>query len=596
MRKRIFAWILTFAVVTVIILNGISLALIKAESRYFNIHRLLDLSRQISSVYTDDGYTQQMLDSAASAGGIDIAVFDTEGNQLRFSGKQHLYDSYTPEITEAAAGREGTSIRRDYKKVERAYAATLSPDGTRIVRVAEAVSMFDDAAYSSWRYIPMASLILLFAAVILADLLGRRLEKPIYDIAHAAGDIARGELKSRITVKASGELGVLVDSFNRMASRLQSTIDDLWNQYARLEATLAAMFNGVVAVDKQKRLVMINDVARQLFNISTDQLNSNLFSIMECKPMDNLMTAAIVRGGTRVEEMTLGDRIMLLTVSPILRNREPITTVNEDLRRSGFSYGTYSGNETVGALAVLQDITELRRLEQMRSEFVANVSHELRTPLTSIKGFIETMQQTNIPEEKRQHFYDIIYSEAERLDRLIDDILTLSRLENNNGDNSTELRRIDFNPIVEDVIEMLTNKAKLKDIALTYEGTENVILLAQEDQLKQIALNLIDNAIKYNNKGGRVDVKLGIINGRVVFTVADNGIGIPKEQQPRIFERFYRVDKGRSRDMGGTGLGLAIVKHLVSSMHGQVTLESEFGEGTTFKVVLPAIYEFSNMG
>ena len=206
------------------------------------------------------------------------------------------------------------------------------------------------------------------------------------------------------------------------------------------------------------------------------------------------------------------------------------------------------------------------------------------------------MQQTNIPEEKRQHFYDIIYSEAERLDRLIDDILTLSRLENNNGDNSTELRRIDFNPIVEDVIEMLTNKAKLKDIALTYEGTENVILLAQEDQLKQIALNLIDHAIKYNTKGGRVDVKLGIINGRVVFTVADNGIGIPKEQQPRIFERFYRVDKGRSRDMGGTGLGLAIVKHLVSSMHGQVTLESEFGEGTTFKVVLPAIYEFSNMG
>jgi len=242
---------------------------------------------------------------------------------------------------------------------------------------------------------------------------------------------------------------------------------------------------------------------------------------------------------------------------------------------------------TVGAVMLMQDITELHKLEQMRSDFAANVSHELKTPLTSIKGFVETLLEGAVEDSgTAKRFLEIIRIETDRLSRLINDILSLSEIELKKG--NTFSKRINISAILIDTIEMMKSHARAKEISLGhYFANDEVWLNANTDRIKQMAINLIDNAIKYTPQGGSITVLLENPGDRIILRVKDTGIGIAKEHIPRIFERFYRVDKGRSRTMGGTGLGLAIVKHIVKSLNGHIEVNSDPGKGTEFVIHIP---------
>ena len=260
------------------------------------------------------------------------------------------------------------------------------------------------------------------------------------------------------------------------------------------------------------------------------------------------------------------------------RNRRPLRLYVSPMKQD---------DVVVGAVALVEDITELRRLEQVRTDFAANVSHELKTPLTSIKGFVETLQAGAINQpEMAQKFLNIIMMEADRLTRLINDILSISKLES--GDDQVTNERIRLDKMASDVVDMLSIHAKEKEITLhTSIDPDPVVIWGNPDRVEQMLINLVDNGIKYNKPGGSVTVKVFDNEKNVNLLVSDTGIGIAEEHIPRLFERFYRVDKGRSRSMGGTGLGLAIVKHIVMSMNGLIEVHSKLGEGTEFLVTLP---------
>ena len=296
----------------------------------------------------------------------------------------------------------------------------------------------------------------------------------------------------------------------------------------------------------------------------------NVNEVSKDVKLDEVFTEAMRQGGVYTNEVAArtavgrGHRPLRLYVSPMKQD-----------------------DKVVGALAIVEDITELRRLEQVRTDFAANVSHELKTPLTSIRGFVETLQAGAIDHPEMAHkFLNIIQMETERLTRLINDILSISKLESGNDEVATERIRLDKKAY--DVCEMLSIHAQEKEVTLNYRlNSEPVFIIGNPDRVEQLLINLTENAIKYNKPGGSVTVQVFKSAQEANITISDTGIGIAEENLPRLFERFYRVDKGRSRQMGGTGLGLAIVKHIVRSMNGEIEVHSKLGEGTEFLITLP---------
>ncbi len=355
------------------------------------------------------------------------------------------------------------------------------------------------------------------------------------------------------------EIGNLGKSFNDMANKLQISIKDVTERQNKLEAILKSMDSGVIAIDNSYRVIMINPSAKELFGINEDIIGKKLIHIIRDFELENVFKK-------NRDEFT---EIKLLWPSERDLRIRTADIINE-------------GNH-IGTVAVVQDITDIKRLENMRSQFVANVSHELKTPLTSIKGFSETLKFVEDP-NKREKFLDIINDEAERLTRLINDILTLSSIElHKEVKNDT----IDVSAIIEDVYYLMKNTADNKKIRLEILKKKDIYLKGDIDKFKQMLINLVDNGIKYSEEGASVFIGTDIDKDKQIIWVEDTGVGMSKEHLNRIFERFYRVDKARSRVQGGTGLGLAIVKHIVLSLNGSINVESELGKGTKFTVTFP---------
>jgi two-component system phosphate regulon sensor histidine kinase PhoR len=344
-----------------------------------------------------------------------------------------------------------------------------------------------------------------------------------------------------------------------MADKLEFTLNEVTDKQNRLQAILQSMDSGVIAVDRNNKVIMINPYAKKIFGISKDIIGQNLLDNIRDFELENIF------------HQSDDDYKEIKIVWP--KERELRIKTADIINRS----------EHIGTVAVVQDITEVKKLENMRTQFVANVSHELKTPLTSIKGFAETLKYVDDAQTKEK-FLNIINEETERLTRLITDILILSHIE-----QQTVLKKekINVNKIVEDVYNLMKNTADVKKIKLSIEQDKVNTLIGDTDRFKQMLINLVDNALNYSETGDSVCIGTEGKADGIILWVKDTGVGIAKEQIPRIFERLYRVDKARSRSKGGTGLGLAIVKHIVLKFDGKISVESKLGVGSKFIIEIP---------
>ena len=402
---------------------------------------------------------------------------------------------------------------------------------------------------------------------------------PIRSIQVAIGRVAQGELEERVVLRSTGdpEFVELSEAINAMAEHYALLVEEATRHRNHLNAILSSLVDALVAVDKDLKITIINPSACSLLGITPDSRGRYLLECIRNYDLNQLFQQVLQEQTTIQQEIQIFSpqhHIFRTIVSPIRSQRT---------------------GRLVGVVAILHDITEQKRLEQMRTDFVANVSHELRTPLTSIKGFVETLQDGAIDDpESAKRFLKIMETETDRMVDLVKDLLELSRLEA--SDRSWDLAVVDLARIAENMTDAYYQRAQELGLELSIAIEDNLPLVnGDATLLRQVLANLLDNALKYTDAGGQVWLTLSGDDTGVTLEVEDTGVGIPAKHLDRIFERFYRVDKGRCRQRGGTGLGLAIVKHIVEKHGGTITIKSEYGVGSTFTVTLPGIEDMSEI-
>jgi two-component system phosphate regulon sensor histidine kinase PhoR len=481
-----------------------------------------------------------------------------------------------PEVRAALAGSQGRDLRTS-ATVSRPllYVAVPVEDGGRVLavlRLALPLEVVTGSHRRLDRVMRIGGLVALAAAFGIGLFVARRVTRPVVEMQASARRMSEGELGLRAPAGSLDEIGALGRALNVMMARLQQQIEDLRQERAKATAILDGMVEGVIAVDAHEAVVLMNGRARAMLGARPGAVEGKPFQEVvrnaELHEIFRKAQAAGAAGGLRRE---------LGLTRPAARTLE----VNALPLRLG--------GEPAGVLMVLHDVTELRRLEQVRTEFVANVSHELRTPLTAIQGYLETLLGGGLEEpEQARKFLDIAFRHTERLGRLLGDLTDLSNIELGKVTLQTEVVRLD--DVLDSVLAIIRRRADSGGVALRTDLPADLpAVRADHDRLAQILINLVDNAVKYTPRDGTVIIGARPLEGgRVEVVVADTGVGIPRADLPRITERFYRVDKARSRELGGTGLGLAIVKHLVLAHGGELRIESEEGRGTTVRFTLPA--------
>jgi len=473
------------------------------------------------------------------------------------------------EIQDALKGNVGKDIRSSKTlKLDLLYMAIPVEELNVIARVSVPLVQIKKINRLIWLYSILIFIMALIITVIVSLRIAGLVIRPLNDIISVSKEITNGNYSRRIKLKSKDELGQLAIHFNKMASKLERTISDLNTKKIELESIVESITNGIVAVDGNNKVILINPAAFTVFNLDADAeiLGDDIENHIKNSQINSLLKDAIQKNKPLEAEVAIDGQVLLV-------NASPIRPKDSDIDNSG-------------GIVFIQDITKVRKLEQIRTEFVSNVTHELKTPITSIRGFIETLKNgaMNNP-VVAERFLEIIDIEAERLHELINDILLLSEIETKLKDTNLEI--FDLKSMVDDVFKVMQNIAKEKKISLNNNVRDEVLMKANINRMKQLIMNLVDNGIKYNVQNGSVSVDGYREDGKVVISVKDTGIGIPSAHIPRIFERFYRVDKGRSRGMGGTGLGLSIVKHIVNLYNGEIKVNSVVGEGTEFIVKIP---------
>ncbi|WP_054023745.1 two-component system histidine kinase PnpS [Bacillus sp. FJAT-28004] len=480
------------------------------------------------------------------------------------------------EIKEALASGTGRSIRAsETVKQNMIYVAIpveVVPDqAPDVIRLAMSLKEVDESIRQLTMMLFLGLLVLFLFAAFISYRLALGLTRPLEQITKVAKRIKNMDYLARVKVTKQDEIGELGNAINAMADSLQIQMTRIQQNENQLESVLDNMINGIVMIDLNGKIVLMNRRAEEVLGFSARELVGRHYA--EAKQQYEL--SKMIQEGLKNkqhlrEEITFyfpEERLLELNLVPI----HP------------------EGNDFSGVLLVLQDVSAIRRLERMRSEFVANVSHELKTPITAVKGFAETLLGGAVnDEETARSFLQIIFDESDRLNRLIGDILELSKIES---------RRVPliFSPVEVDTfvhksIKLMESEAARKSIELSMNIEPGLYVEADEDRLRQIIMNLLSNGINYTPEGGRVSLKVeGIGDDHIRIQISDSGIGIPKKDLPRIFERFYRVDKARSRSSGGTGLGLSIVKHLIELHKGTITVTSDVGVGSTFTIELPVL-------
>ncbi|MCK5241517.1 HAMP domain-containing protein [bacterium] len=487
-----------------------------------------------------------------------------------------------PEIIKVMAGKIGISTRFSYtlhtNMIYLAIPHFSNSEVTHIIRVSIPTTEFSLALKSVYNQIYIFSALLALVVAIVSWLVAQYISRPLAAMQKGAEQFAQGELRHKLTVPSGKELGGLAQSMNAMAKQLDERFRLIARQHNELVTMLESMVEGVLAVDQNDKIININQSAAALFD----------------KPIETIR-------GRKIQEVIRHPEILdflnrILEADHTLEADLNFYQGEEDkiIRVQGSALIDES-QKKIGALLVMHDITQQRRLENMRKEFVANVSHELKTPLTVIQGFVETLEDDEVRQpQKQKEFLGIINKHIKRLNTIIEDLMNLSRIEQSEFAFAIHMQTRALKPVLQTAMQIFTEQGKSKQYRLRLECPEDIQGRINQPLFEQAITNLIDNAIKYGNPEKEVVLRVVTKNGTVVIQVIDQGPGIPAVHLPRLFERFYRVDKARSRDMGGTGLGLAIVKHIAIAHQGWVEVESTEGVGSIFSIYLPAIQAAEN--
>ncbi|MEK7236088.1 MAG: ATP-binding protein [Nitrospirota bacterium] len=488
-----------------------------------------------------------------------------------------------PEILQAVATGRGTDLRTSHTTGERTLYLAVGIGGANqatpsaFLRLGLPMTTFEREVNKLHRNLALAFGIAFVIAVALSVWLARSITKPLSDIAIAARQLANGNHAVRIRTGSRDEVGLLADTFNHMTDQLRAKIDELSEDRAQLLAMLTSMVEGVMVLDNRGRILQVNPAFERMFAITRSETRGRPSSDVLRHPELNTLISTVLATRTGQE-----DEIVLMPGGRCLHIEASIA-------------GGERENEACVVL-IFHDITELRRLEKIRKDFVANVSHELRTPLTSIKGYIEALLDgAKDDPETSTKFLDIILKQSDRLNLILEDLLQLSRIES--GQILFKREPLQIQRVIERTLAMIKPLADKKGHRLvSFVEADLPAVLGDEDRLMQVLSNLLDNAVKYTSGKGTITVAAHPVSDNterpaiataVELSVTDTGMGIPEGDRPRIFERFYRVDKARSRELGGTGLGLAIVKHIVEGHGGQVWVEANAPTGSRFVVRLP---------
>ncbi len=508
-----------------------------------------------------------------------ITIIHTDGVVLADSEKDaSLMDNHwnRPEVQAALKGETGQSIRYSGTlKKEMMYLAVPSNEAGHaigVVRVALPLTEMQAKIAHIYRAIAVGALLALLITLIIGFFTAESFARPLREMISVARDIIKGKYRV-LKVRSRDEIGQLALALNQMSEEIQDDIQTITEEKNELRAILSSMAEGVIVVDKDQKILLINSSGEEMLDLSTEKVTGKfLWEMVRKEELVSLVKRVLMTGNEEDIEMTFD-----FPVARVL-HAQAATILSE-------------GRNIFGVVMVFHDTTKLKQLEKLRREFVANVSHELKTPLTSIKGFVETLLEDVISDpENSMKFLQIIQQHTERLDNLVDNLLELSSIES--GELPMNFGKIGLKELIAHTVasfaDRLSHKNQVLNIAVNPEDLEAWV---DEEKMQRTLSNLLDNAHKYTPAGGQIEICAKQELDRIKIEVSDNGEGIPSEHLPRIFERFYRVDKARSRQLGGTGLGLAIVKHIVLAHGGEISVESKVGAGTKFTIHLPKTRE-----
>ena len=479
------------------------------------------------------------------------------------------------EILAAKKQHVGSSIRYSSTLQQKMmYVALPLMEKDRIIgilRMSIPIEDIDSQIQAVWFKLAFGGIVIAAVMAGVALLVARRLSRPIREMKIVAQRFAEGDLTQKAAVYETEELTGLSDAMNRMASDLNERINTIISQRNELETVLSSMMEGVLAIDNDEKIIKINASAATMLDIDPEACKGrSIQEIIRNISFQKFVSKALLDIEAVETDITFYrndlERILKMHSSPI----------------------TNAEGKKIGTLIVMDDVSKLRRLENVRRDFVANVSHEIKTPLTAIKGFVETLYHDMAgQEDDAKRFLAIILKHVDRLNAIVDDLLSLSRIEREKDGKEILLQQSDIKDVIETAVQVCMPKAKEKNIIISTATEAPVMANIDVTLLEQAMVNIIDNAIKYSDADSTVDIEAKETDKDIAIEITDHGIGISKEHLPRLFERFYRVDKARSRKMGGTGLGLSIVKHIVQAHGGTIEADSRLGSGSTFTIRLP---------
>jgi len=586
--KRIF-WKLypSYLIVTLLALAAVYVLSSTAISRFFEQQTAKNLkeqafliSRQVSRPLAEMEIEtlSRITDSLSSNSSARITVILSDGTVAGDSDKSYNKMGNhrdRPEIQEALVGRVGQSLRysNTLKKNMMYVAVPVSRSGRVIgvIRTAMPLTDMEQVIDAVQHRIVLGGLTILFLAALLSLMVSRRISRPLERIKEGAKRFADGNFSYRLQTLGSAEITSLAETMNQMAEQLEDRLQTVITEKNQREAVLSSMVEGVLAVDTAGNIISLNKAAAKFFQVvdPEEAPGRTIEEVFRNVKLQKFIGSVLKGQDTRECELTVQH------------------TEIYHLQARGTNLLGVQGAR-IGAVVVFNDVSRLRRLENLRSDFVANVSHELKTPITSIKGFIETLiDGAKDDPVEADRFLKIVAKHADRLNAIIDDLLTLSRLEQGNQEEM-EMQPSGLAGLMSSAIEVCSHRAAKKEITIQIECPDPLSASVNPPLIEQALINLISNAVKYSAQGKTVTVRADREPDGIRLSVSDQGYGIAPEHLERLFERFYRVDKGRSRQEGGTGLGLAIVKHIAQAHGGTVSVQSAFGKGSTFSIFIPA--------